>query len=238
MRNGERSKLGEAGVGPNPSGWADGPPAVQEQRDRHELNHTRVKMGNRGIATLVGFSLLVAAIALGACGSGGDSTDAGAGNPTSQATDYRKALADAPQRLARLYAHGDALIPGGIDELGSQLAAVRGFPAVVNVWASWCGPCRFEFPHFQRVAAERGAEIAFIGLDSDDSNAAAEDFLGELPLPYPSVTDPDASAKGEFDLVGFPATVFYNSKGERVYVKQGPYQSAEELEADVDRYAR
>lgn len=185
---------------------------------------------------LLAAALCVLMLAAIVAGCGDDDGDSAAGNPESQAVDYEKALAGAPAPLARLYANGDALIAGGIDELNSQLAAVRGYPAVVNVWASWCGPCRFEFPDFQEVAAERGDEVAFIGLDAEDSDAAAQDFLDQLPLPYPSVTDPDGDVRDEFELRGFPATAFYNADGERVYVKQGPYQSAEELNADIDRY--
>lgn len=162
--------------------------------------------------------------------------DPGSANPESAALDFKRALAGAPPPLAKLYADGDSLIPGGADELHRQLAGVRGHPAVVNVWASWCGPCRLEFPDFQRVAAERGDEVAFIGVDSADSDAAASTFLDELPLPYPSVTDPDEQVKQELGLVGYPATAFYDTRGERVYVKQGPYTSAAELEADIDRH--
>lgn len=212
------------------------------------MNHTGQQMFIRGrlshpirrpATPAVVVLALAASVAIGGCGWFGadESGDPGSGNPPSQATDYEKALADAPPPLAKLYSQGDALIAGGIDELDSQLAAVRGYPAVVNVWASWCGPCRFEFPHFQVVAAERGDEVAFIGLDSEDSDAAAEDFLEQLPVPYPSVTDPDGEARSELELRGFPATAFYNADGERVYVKQGPYQSVEELNADIDRYA-
>jgi cytochrome c biogenesis protein CcmG/thiol:disulfide interchange protein DsbE len=178
---------------------------------------------------------LLAAALLAACGSSGG--DPGAGNLQSQASDYRKALADAPPALAKLYADGDALIPGGKEALDQQLASVRGHAAVVNVWASWCGPCRLEIPDFQKVAAERGDEVAFIGINAEDSDAAAETFLDEFPLPYPSVTDPNSELKDEFGLRGYPATAFYNSDGERVYVKQGPYTSEEELNADIDKYA-
>jgi cytochrome c biogenesis protein CcmG, thiol:disulfide interchange protein DsbE len=175
------------------------------------------------------------ACALLAAGCGDDSD---AGNPESAAVDYDRALADAPASLAKLYDRGDALIGGGVDELQRQLDALRGHPVVVNAWASWCGPCRAEFPFFQEVAAQYGERVAFLGVDSYDSDAAAETFLEELPLPYPSVTDPDRDLWAEWEIRGLPATAFYDSKGERVHVRPGPYSGEEELIADVERYAR
>jgi cytochrome c biogenesis protein CcmG, thiol:disulfide interchange protein DsbE len=179
----------------------------------------------------------ILACALGIAGCGSSNGDSGAGNPESAAVDYKQALADAPPPLAKLYADGDALIPGGVDELHSQLAALRGHPVVVNAWASWCGPCRFEFPVFQKVAAAEGDRVAFLGVDSYDDDAAAETFLEELPLPYPSVTDPDKQIFDEWDLRGLPATAFYDSSGERAYVRPGPYSSEDDLIADIRRYA-
>jgi cytochrome c biogenesis protein CcmG, thiol:disulfide interchange protein DsbE len=182
---------------------------------------------------------LLTVVALG-CGllAAGCGDDSGAGNPESAAGDYDKALADAPPALAKLYDQGDALIPGGVDELRRQLEALRGHPVVVNAWASWCGPCRFEFPFFQEVAARYGERVAFLGVDSYDSDAAAETFLEELPLPYPSVTDPDREVWQEWDVRGLPATAFYDSKGERVHVRPGPYSDEAELIADLERYAQ
>ncbi len=149
--------------------------------------------------------------------SGEETVDPGAANPQSRAVDYERALADAPPALAELYAEGDALIPGGVDELQAQIDRLSGFPVVVNVWASWCGPCRVEFPDFQQVSAERGDEIAFLGVDALD-------------------TDPDEQVRREYGIRGYPATAFFNAEGELVHLKQGPYTSAQELEADIDQY--
>ena len=52
-------------------------------------------------------------------------------------------------------------------------------------------PCRAEFPHFQEAAAEHLDEVAFIGIDTDDTDDAAETFLDEHPMPYPSFADPE-----------------------------------------------
>ena len=75
----------------------------------------------------------------------------------------------------------------------------------------------------------RGAEgkrVAFLGVDTDDSDAAARDFLDELPLPYPSISDPGRDIFDEYRVrFGLPATAFYDADGKLVYVKQGPYES-------------
>jgi thiol-disulfide isomerase/thioredoxin len=179
------------------------------------------------------FLTLACGLVLGGCGGCGDGD---AGNPESQAVDYDKALAGAPPKLAALYAQGDALIPGALAAYEGQLADLEGTPVVANLWASWCGPCRFEFPYFQSVAAERGKEVAFLGVDSDDSDDAARTFLDELPLPYPSVTDPDKEVFNELGARGLPATAFYDASGALQYLHQGPYTSAEDLAADIDKY--
>jgi thiol-disulfide isomerase/thioredoxin len=175
-----------------------------------------------------------AVVVLAAAGCGTSSSgDYGGKHP-----DYGRALAGSPAPLAALYAQPNRLLPGGTAAYEKRIAALRGYPAVVNVWASWCGPCRFEFPHFQQAAARYGKRVAFLGIDSQDSDAAASTFLEEAPVPYPSYTDPDktlASSVGA-DL-GLPDTAFYDRNGKLAYLKQGPYRDAAELYADVERYA-
>jgi thiol-disulfide isomerase/thioredoxin len=199
-------------------------------------------MGFRITKTVV-IGIVVAAVCVAAVvyamSASEDTGDPGAGNPESAATDYDAALADAPQALAELYAEGDAILEGGTEAFEARLAGLRGHPVVVNKWASWCGPCRFEFPFFQSQAAERGTEVAFVGVDSDDAPEAAETFLEELPLPYPSYSDPDQEIARLIDAGReFPSTSFYDSSGELVYVRRGGYASEDELAADIDRYAQ
>jgi thiol-disulfide isomerase/thioredoxin len=180
---------------------------------------------------------IAAAIALAAIGVGGCA--GGGGDTTVRPPNYAKALSGAPAPLARLYDDADQLLPGGVDAFRRRLADLRGHPVVVSKWASWCGPCRTEFPWYQRLSAKLGTQIAFIGVNSKDSTAAAKTFLGEFPVPYPSYTDPGQEIAGLIGAtVGFPATAFYDRKGALAYTRQGQYPSESALAADIRRYAR
>jgi cytochrome c biogenesis protein CcmG/thiol:disulfide interchange protein DsbE len=185
----------------------------------------------RGLAPLL--ILFALALAIGGCGSSQDG-DVG-GHP-----DYAKALAGSPAPLAALHRQANDLLPGGVDDYEERIAALRGYPVVVNLWASWCGPCRFEFPHFQQMAARYGKQVAFLGIDKQDSDDAAETFLHEEPVPYPSYTDPDEEIAESIDADatrGLPTTAFYDRDGELAYLKLGPYDDKAELRADIERYA-
>ena len=179
-------------------------------------------------------SLLLAAlclVGLPACGE----DDPGSG---SKPPDYAQALAGAPKPLAALHAQENKVLDGGADAFRSRIDELRGYPVVVNKWASWCGPCRFEFPFFQRLSARLGKRVAFVGVDSDDTNAAARTFLDQFPVPFPSYSDPDEEIAAEIKAtLGFPSTAYYDSRGELVFTHQGVYADQGELLADIRTYA-
>jgi cytochrome c biogenesis protein CcmG, thiol:disulfide interchange protein DsbE len=179
---------------------------------------------NRSIAVVIALALVVAGC--------GPSNSEGGKHP-----DYAKALADAPAPLAALHRQANDLLPGGVDAYEKRIAALRGYPIVVNVWGSWCGPCRFEFPTLQRLSAHYGRRVAFIGVDSQDSEDAAATFLRDTPVPYPSYSDPDEEIANELETIGLPATVFYDRDGELVFLDHKPYFEDAELRADIERYA-
>jgi cytochrome c biogenesis protein CcmG, thiol:disulfide interchange protein DsbE len=117
--------------------------------------------------------------------------------------------------------------------------AKQGKPVVVNKWASWCGPCRHEFPFFGNQARKRKGEVAFVGVNSQDNRADAQEFLAEHPVPYKHFEDPNQEIAASFDGVqGFPVTAFYRANGEREYVHIGGYASEADLAEDIERYAR
>jgi cytochrome c biogenesis protein CcmG, thiol:disulfide interchange protein DsbE len=180
------------------------------------------------LVILLATAALLASAASGCGTSGGDY---GGEHP-----DY-SALADAPKPLADIYAQANELLDGGTSAYERRIASLKGYPVVANVWGSWCGPCRLEFPHLQEMAARYGNRVAFLGIDSQDSDDTAATFLEEAPVPYPSYTDPDEEIANSLDARGLPNTAFYDRSGELVYLKIGQYSDAAALEADIRRYA-
>lgn len=179
-------------------------------------------------------ALLAVLIGLFAAGCGGDEPTGEGDTPPN----YSKLTNDSPLPLKALYEEGNELIDGGQDSFDSQMLELRGYPAVINIWASWCGPCRAEFPHFQDAAARFGQKVAFVGVNSSDDDELAQKFLDDNPVPYPSFSDPDAEVKDSLDATrGFPATAFFDSEGRRTFTKIGQYATLEDLEADVQTYA-
>lgn len=192
------------------------------------------RLSRTPLAPFAALIAIAATLGVAACGSdSGTSGDYG-----DEAPDYDEALAGAPAPLAALHAQANELLGGGADAYEQRLKKLRGYPIVANKWASWCGPCRAEYPFFQNLSAQLGKRVAFVGVDSDDSEDAARTFLSEFPVPYPSYSDPDQSVAAAMEAtLGFPATAFYDSSGELVYVKQGGYATQADLRADIEQYA-
>ena len=130
-------------------------------------------------------------------------------------------------------------LDGGREAFEKRIAAQKGTPVVVNKWASWCGPCRLEFPYFGDQARKRKGEVAFLGVNSNDSREPAEEFVREHPVPFPHFDDPNLEIAAAFNAVqAFPSTAFYDRKGELAFVHQGPYTSEQDLAEAIERYAR
>ena len=147
-------------------------------------------------------------------------------------------IADAPPALRTLRERFNELAGGGAKAFDAQLRALRGHPVVVNLWASWCDPCRFELPFLQRAAVQRGATVAFLGVNVDDSREAALAFGRRYPMPYPSFFDERGRLAARLRARGLPATAFYDKAGRLEIVRQGVFPSERTLRAALDRYAR
>lgn len=182
------------------------------------------------LPVLAGLSFAVLA------GCGDENEPRGSAAPKREAP---SALAGAPAPLAALHRQADQLLGGGRSAFEARLRKLEGYPVVVNKWASWCGPCRAEFPFFRNQARKRGRKVAFLGVNGNDNDNAAMEFLEELPVGFPSYKDPDLKVSASFNgVAAFPSTAFYDSKGELAYLKQGGYATEGKLSEDIERYAR
>ena len=181
------------------------------------------------LTAVVGAALLVSAAG---CGSS---------NPTSAApsgAEVARALKGSAPKLQGLHRQASELIGGTKSEFDARLASLRGYPVVVNKWAAWCGPCRGEFPVFQKAGLQVGNRVAFLGVDGQDNDGDARKFLKQYPVIYPSYRDPDLKISTSIQAgIAFPTTVFFNRRGKLVYAHPGPYTTAAQLIADIRRYA-
>jgi cytochrome c biogenesis protein CcmG, thiol:disulfide interchange protein DsbE len=178
---------------------------------------------------------LAAVVVVGLSQAGDSGSEQPAAAPRFDLAEAQAQLAGAPEPLAGLHEQASELL--ATDRFQEQLDTLEGTPVVINKWASWCRPCRAEFPIFQQVATRRGKEVAFLGLNAADDRPAAEDFLAERPLPYPSYEDPDEELAQDLEVAKyFPMTMFIRPDGKTEFIKPGEYTSTAELEADIDRY--
>jgi cytochrome c biogenesis protein CcmG/thiol:disulfide interchange protein DsbE len=156
---------------------------------------------------------------------------------TISAQELQEKLGGAPPALAALHQQANELLPGGSKGFDARLRELRGHPVVVNVWGSWCGPCRVELPIIQRASLDWGKQVAFLGVDSKDNRADATKLLRQIPVTYPSYEDADAKIFARYKLLGAPSTVYYDASGKQTYLHQGQYLDRAQLDADIKRYA-
>jgi cytochrome c biogenesis protein CcmG/thiol:disulfide interchange protein DsbE len=198
-------------------------------------------MTRKLVVVVAGVALVAVVVAglLSAHSSTGGSGPKGPGPSGPSLSAARAQLEGAPKPLASLHAQGSELLGGGAGAFKRRLASLRGYPVVVNKWGSWCGPCREEFPTFQRLSARYGKRVAFLGVDGQDNAPSARKFLKQYPVSYPSYVDNHlAIAKVLQAVQAFPSTVFYDRRGQVAYIKQGLYPDEHTLTADLRRYAR
>jgi cytochrome c biogenesis protein CcmG, thiol:disulfide interchange protein DsbE len=178
--------------------------------------------------------VLTIGVLLAGCGSSG-----GPPSASPRPAETSRALAGSPPALAALHRQAGQLLRGQGKAFSARMKTLRGHPVVVNKWASWCGPCRAEFPFFQRLSVELGKRVAFIGVDAQDNDGDAARFLRRYPVSYPSYSDPDQKIARLFDAaLVFPTTAYYDARGKLTFVHQGGYASQAKLREDIQRYAQ
>jgi cytochrome c biogenesis protein CcmG/thiol:disulfide interchange protein DsbE len=94
------------------------------------------------------------------------------------------------------------------------LASYEGTPVVLNFFAAWCDPCRKEMPMLAEEAERQQGEVAFVGVDVQDSRSRATDLLAETGVEYPAAYDPKAAVAAGYKVYArLPATFFIDAEG-------------------------
>jgi cytochrome oxidase Cu insertion factor (SCO1/SenC/PrrC family)/thiol-disulfide isomerase/thioredoxin len=145
-------------------------------------------------------------------------------------------LAGSPSQLAALHAQAGQLL-GSTAQLDSRVKALRGYPVVLNAWASWCPPCQAEFPLFATASATYGRRVAFVGVDTEDEPVAAKAFLSHHPVSYPSYQTSSQGLAGLANVGNLPTTIYLGPEGKVRYVHEGQYETAAVLDSDIARHA-
>ena len=97
-----------------------------------------------------------------------------------------------------------------------DLTALTGRATLVNLWATWCRPCRDEMPLLQENYERYGDHVAFLGVDTQDDSAAAGRFLTKVGVTYPQVVDVEGELLRDLRIPGLPVTVLLDEEGDIV----------------------
>ena len=106
-----------------------------------------------------------------------------------------------------------------------SLAEQRGKVVLLNVWATWCHPCRREIPELQAIHERyqaRGLELVGVSVDADGSDDAIRAFMQEFQMTFPVWRDPDERVSAQFLVIGVPATFLIDREGVLQWRKTGP----------------
>ena len=108
----------------------------------------------------------------------------------------------------------EGAFPGvSLAEFEGMIVGQRGRPVVVNIWASWCGPCRAEMPLLQTASEGYGTDAVILGVAANDDPGSAQAFLAELGVSYPNTFDTTGAIHDALDVRAFPTTYVFGVDG-------------------------
>ncbi|MBR4749303.1 MAG: TlpA family protein disulfide reductase [Abditibacteriota bacterium] len=128
------------------------------------------------------------------------------------------------------------------DQKGSKVSfsSMLGKPVIVNIWATWCGPCKMELPDFQKASLKYSDRITFMMVNlttGDETEQTVRKFMKDNGYTFPVYYDTEQSADGAYQVTGIPTTIFIDAEG-NIVSKQIGMLSGEELQEGIDSLLR
>lgn len=199
------------------------------------------------VVAAVGSGLVACGVEDGSAPAGSPLASSGSAEPNVGRTDGASDADVASARLASCPPSDQQVAPraDGLPDvtllcLGAgpsvRLAGLRGTPTVINIWASWCGPCVSELPMMGEVAGIAGGRVRFLGIDMADDRIAGLKMAGSSHMGFASVQDPRSEIRAGLRIVGTPTTLFVRADGSIAGRTTGPMPDATELRSQIDRY--
>ncbi len=184
--------------------------------------------------------LALTAVLLAGCAPSGDGP-AGADGPQGAAPEIPglASCAELSQQVAAGGSMTDRLPPLQLPCLTPgpmiDLSELGGGPVLINLWASWCGPCREEMPALQAAHESYGEQVAFLGVNTEDTTETAASFLADFGITYPQVVDVDGDLLADLGAPGLPISVVLDAEGQiaGTHIGQLDTDGIEELLASV-----
>lgn len=116
-----------------------------------------------------------------------------------------------------------------------HFSQMRG-PMIVNVWGSWCAPCKDEIPIIRSFYSKNASRVALVGVDVEEAKKTdGSDFVVANGMTWPVLVDPDGRSRGFFGM-GVPVTWFIDANGTVVHKKIGVLNSEQELRDLASKY--
>ena len=137
--------------------------------------------------------------------------------------------------LPVIWKHDETWPPQGRRALADGklgLRELRGYPVVVNFWASWCIPCKEEAPELAAAARRYRGRVVFLGIDIQDFTGDARKFMDDVDAPYVSVRDGTSKTYSAYGLTGVPETFYLDRSGRAVFHSIGAV-SKDDLEVGI-----
>ncbi|MDQ6767135.1 MAG: TlpA family protein disulfide reductase [Candidatus Eremiobacteraeota bacterium] len=94
-----------------------------------------------------------------------------------------------------------------------NLATLRGKDVLVNVWATWCGPCRREMPALSRLAGSMSPRLSVVAIDQGEDSQVVSAYVKQFNIGFPIYLDHDQRIGTMFHLVGLPSSFFVDRRG-------------------------